>query len=66
MKRLRTAGLVLALALGAESKLAAAEALPAPPVCGRACLEGFIDQYLRALVAHDPAPRLSANMGADG
>jgi hypothetical protein len=55
MKTLRMAVLALALALGAESKLASAEALPTPPVCGRACLEGFIDQYLRALVAHDPA-----------
>lgn len=23
--------------------------------CGRACLEGFVDQYLAALVAHDPS-----------
>jgi len=55
MKLVRTAALIVALAMGAEAKLAAAEALPAPPVCGRACLEGFIDQYLQALVAHDPA-----------
>ena len=34
---------------------ALAQALPTPPVCDRACLEGFIDQYLAALVAHDPA-----------
>jgi hypothetical protein len=25
-----------------------------PPPCDRACLEGFVDQYLDALVAHDP------------
>jgi hypothetical protein len=55
MKTLRMAALVMALAMGAQSRLAAAEALPSPPVCGRACLEGFIDQYLQALVAHDPA-----------
>lgn len=44
-----------ALALATGPKLAAAQALPAPPVCDRACLEGFIGQYLQALVAHDPA-----------
>ena len=26
-----------------------------PPVCDRACLEGFIDGYLQALVARDPS-----------
>jgi hypothetical protein len=45
----------LALALGGGPRLAKAEALPVPPVCDRACLEGFIDKYLQALVAHDPA-----------
>jgi len=36
--------------------------LAAPPVakaadasCDRACLDGFVDQYMAALVAHDPA-----------
>jgi hypothetical protein len=27
---------------------------PAPGPCDRACLEGFVDQYLDALVAHNP------------
>jgi hypothetical protein len=27
---------------------------PIPLNCDRACLEGVIDQYLKALVAHDP------------
>ena len=27
---------------------------PIPLDCNRACLEGVIDQYLKALVAHDP------------
>jgi|SRR5665213_705893 len=37
-------------------------AAPAPP-CGRACLRGFIAQYLDALVAHNPgALPLSANV----
>jgi hypothetical protein len=55
MKALRTAALAIGLALGAIPTLASAQALPQPPVCNRACLEGFIDQYLKALVAHDPA-----------
>jgi hypothetical protein len=58
MKAVRTAALaalMAALALGAGPRFAAAQALPRPPVCDRACLEGFIDRYLQALVAHDPA-----------
>ena len=55
MKTVRTAALIVALAIGAGARFAAAESLPAPPVCERACLEGFIDQYLQAMVAHDPA-----------
>ncbi len=55
MKTMRTAALIMVLALSAGPKLAAAEALPVPTVCDRACLEGFIDTYLQALVAHDPA-----------
>ncbi|HEV7717001.1 MAG TPA: hypothetical protein VGO53_15485, partial [Steroidobacteraceae bacterium] len=34
---------------------AAAATPPAPQACDRACLEGFIDAYLKALVAHDPS-----------
>jgi hypothetical protein len=36
----------------------ASAAVPAPAsdkACDRACLDGFVDQYLAALVAHDPA-----------
>jgi hypothetical protein len=33
----------------------AATASPAPAPCDRACLEDFIDQYLKAAVAHDPS-----------
>jgi hypothetical protein len=56
-----------ALALTATPSLAAghSKAPPAPPpvprnsivppVCDRACLEGMIDTYLAALVAHDPS-----------
>ena len=28
---------------------------PIPLNCDRACLEGLIDQYLKAVVAHDPS-----------
>jgi hypothetical protein len=28
---------------------------PIPLTCNRACLEGLIDQYLAAVVAHDPS-----------
>jgi hypothetical protein len=31
-----------------------AQPRPAAPSCDRACLEGFVDRYLDALVAHDP------------
>jgi hypothetical protein len=55
MKPIRAIALAAALALGAAASAAYAQALPTPPVCNRACLEGFIDQYLAALVAHDPA-----------
>lgn len=43
------AGLALAFAVGAGSGMAA----PAP--CDRTCLTGFVDRYLAALAAHDPA-----------
>jgi hypothetical protein len=41
----------------AEAAEARAKAAAASP-CDRACLDGFVDRYLAALVAHDPA-RLS-------
>ena len=42
------------LALGAVIALAgSAHAAPAP-ACGRACLGGLLDRYLKAVVAHDP------------
>lgn len=39
----------------AAALLVAAPARPATPACDRACLRGFITQYLSALVAHDPS-----------
>ena len=38
---------------GAASK--AAQASVNPPTCDRECLNGFVDQYLDAVVAHDPS-----------
>jgi hypothetical protein len=48
-----SAGLALAAAwLHSVSPVAAADKVPTD--CNRACLENLIDQYLAALVAHDP------------
>ena len=47
--------LVSAGASQAASKAPVGPTLPAPPVCDRTCLEGFIDTYIDALVAKDPA-----------
>jgi len=60
MKRLPSAALAMLAfaALASCSKKAApppAADVPVPQVCDRACLEGFIEAYLAALVAHDPA-----------
>ena len=48
----------VALALltgGALAGSASAQQLQPPsPACNRACLEGFADQYLKAMVTHDP------------
>ena len=50
MKRLLLGCLVLVMVPG----VAFAQAQPATGPCDRACLVGFIDQYLDALVAQDP------------
>ena len=53
---MRAAFLVLALALVTLTNRLTAEASTGriPLNCNRACLEGPVDQYLAALVAHDP------------
>jgi hypothetical protein len=43
------------LTLGAAPALAAQKAAPAPATCDRQCLLTLADNYLAALVAHDPA-----------
>ena len=48
-----TRAIPLAAALAAVGTLA--PAAHASDVCGRACLEGLVDQYIDAIVAHDPA-----------
>jgi hypothetical protein len=41
-------------ALGLGWAMLAGHAGAAPATCDRACLTGFVDRYLQALVAHDP------------
>ena len=48
-------GLLAGPAQAVDAAPAAAVPLPVPPVCDRACLEGMIDAYLQAMVAHDPS-----------
>ena len=60
MKRLPSAALAMLACAVMASCSKKAEPPPAadasaPRVCDRACLEGFIEAYLAALVAHDPA-----------
>jgi len=51
LKTVITAALLLAAA-GAQSNPVPA---PSQASCDRSCLEGFVDQYLDALLAHDPS-----------
>jgi len=62
MKRLCATGALLAILLCASPAItsirlraAARPAAAANDGCDRACLDGFVDQYLNALVAHDPS-----------
>ncbi len=43
-----------ALALGASTMVPRPASAATEPSCDRACLEGFVNQYLDALAAHDP------------
>jgi hypothetical protein len=52
MKRLL---LVLSLLLLAAVAVGYANAQSAPGPCDRACLEGFVDRYFDAAIAHDPS-----------
>ena len=49
---MKTWSFVLALALGAAQAQGAA--MQPTPTCDRQCLYGVLDQYLAALLAHDP------------
>ncbi len=51
----RRFALLTALAIAAGASGFAERAGAAPVACDRACLEGFVDRYIEALVAHDPA-----------
>ena len=45
---------VIALGLGGPALAAEGPSKQIKPACDRACLEGFADRYMAALVAHDP------------
>src|SRR5262245_65231924 len=47
--------LAVAAALLSASTHVSGSTGPIPLNCNRACLEGLIDQYLKAVVAHDPS-----------
>ena len=53
--RFYTAALLASIAIGATSSIADRAANAAEPKCDRACLEGMVDRYIDALIAHDPA-----------
>ncbi len=53
-RTLAALGAVLGVLAGAGAASAQPAAI-APPTCERACLIGFVDRYLDALVAHDPS-----------
>jgi hypothetical protein len=60
LKKLRFMGAVGILLLAGVNLLpgstrAAGQGSAMAPDCDRQCLEGFVDQYLNALVAHDPS-----------
>jgi hypothetical protein len=44
-----------AAVLAAASLFGQAKGKQSAPACGRACLEAFVDRYLDAMIAHDPA-----------
>ena len=54
MQRFHTAALCACIALATTSSLAERAANAAEPNCDRACLEGLVDRYVDALIAHDP------------
>ena len=48
-------GLLLGFGVARADSTAPAAAAIVPPTCERECLQGFIDRYMDALVAHDPS-----------
>jgi hypothetical protein len=52
---LAAAAACAALLLGSLAVRVSGSTGPIPLDCNRACLEGLIDQYLKAVVAHDPS-----------
>jgi hypothetical protein len=66
-----TASIAAALFTGQSVRKAEAATGPIPLSCNRACLEDLVNQYLAAVVAHDPlvqvdpAGRASVAAGVD-
>ena len=54
---LAVAAACAALLVGSLGARVSGSTGPIPLDCNRACLEGLIDQYLKAVVAHDPSKR---------
>jgi hypothetical protein len=52
---LAVAAACAALLVGSLGTRVSGSTGPIPLDCNRACLEGLIDQYLKAVVAHDPS-----------
>ena len=52
---LGVAAVYAALLVGSLGTRVSGSTGPIPLDCNRACLEGLIDQYLKAVVAHDPS-----------
>jgi hypothetical protein len=50
----------IAAALLASASSAATAQAPAPQACDRACLEGYVDRYLEAMLANEVQPELFA------
>ncbi len=54
--QLMAAGAIAAMGLVGSAAPAAADPIPMGKIeCDRACLQDMVDQYLAAVVAHDPA-----------
>ncbi len=54
MRSVWSASLVIGVTLAATVAAQGGRSATSGPACDRACLDGFVNQYLEALVARDP------------